>query len=188
MAQGFPPTELGPSLFIGGVGRSWSGRKTESSFSLRNDLGWCLIPCLQSVRERSTWLVKAGTRERHLVNSKSLVIRIVFAVAEKPTGVSRGVNYGANLAVKARVSAVAAPRLVLALSSCLLWYSVPPRRSSSSTQTLDADNVLGHVPPCRAVHQPAAQQLSSLQSAERRIALRDLRASRWTCRPCRRRR
>jgi len=35
---------------IGGTGRSWSGRTTESSLSLRNKLGWCLISCLQFER------------------------------------------------------------------------------------------------------------------------------------------
>lgn len=35
---------------IGEAGRSWSGKKTESSLSLRNKVGWCLISLL-AIRE-----------------------------------------------------------------------------------------------------------------------------------------
>jgi hypothetical protein len=43
---------VGGSKSIGGAGLSWSGGTTESSLSLINNLGWCLISCLQFERLR----------------------------------------------------------------------------------------------------------------------------------------
>lgn len=53
---------LGTTKSIGGAGRSWLGRITESSLSLRNKLGWCLISLLAFIHCKEE-IVVAGLLE-----------------------------------------------------------------------------------------------------------------------------